>query len=96
MLTLNINTKPTSAIEKSNYLNRMDEAVRTICSLISLDLLFHISSCKTPNEAWTILEGIFGKPDEMRGHMLKFELRKYPIFLYKIQGFIVATQSLRG
>jgi hypothetical protein len=60
-LTLNTDTKPTSAIEKSKYLNRMDEALRTICSLISPDLLFHISSCKTPNEAWTTLEGIFGK-----------------------------------
>jgi hypothetical protein len=53
--------KLTSSIEKSKYLNRMDEAFRTICSLISPDLLFHISSCKTPNEAWTTLEGIFGK-----------------------------------
>jgi hypothetical protein len=60
-LTLNIDTEPTSSIEKSKYLNRMDEALITICSLISLDLLFHISSYKTPNEAWNTLEGIFGK-----------------------------------
>jgi hypothetical protein len=60
-LTLNTDTEPTSAIEKSKYLNRMDEALETICSLISLDLIFHISSCKTPNEAWTTLEGLFGK-----------------------------------
>jgi hypothetical protein len=46
----------------------------TICSLISLDVLFHISSCKTPNEAWTTLEGLFGKEDEMRGHMLEDDL----------------------
>jgi hypothetical protein len=50
-LSLNIDTKPTPSIEKSKYLNRMDEALGTICSLICLDLLFHISSCKTPNEA---------------------------------------------
>ena len=61
ILTMNKYTKPTSSIEKSKYLNRMDEALRTICSLIFPDLLFHISSCKTPNEAWTILERIFGK-----------------------------------
>jgi hypothetical protein len=47
--------------KKSKYLNRMDEALGSICSLISPDLLFHISSCKTPNEAWTTLEGLFGK-----------------------------------
>jgi hypothetical protein len=60
-LTLNTDTELTSAIEKSKYLNCMDEALGTICILISPDLLFHISSCKTPNEAWTTLEGIFGK-----------------------------------
>jgi hypothetical protein len=49
----------------------MDEAFETNCSLISPDLLFHIYSCKTPNEVWTTLEGLFGKHDEMRGHMLE-------------------------
>jgi hypothetical protein len=51
----------------------MDEAFRTICSLISPDLLFHISSCKTPIESWNTLEGMFGKHDEMRGYMLEVE-----------------------
>jgi hypothetical protein len=70
-LNLNIDTKPTSTIEKSKYLNQMDETLITICSLIYPDLLFHISSCKTPNESWTTLEGPFGKHDETRGHMLE-------------------------
>jgi hypothetical protein len=71
---MNTDTELKSAIEKSKYLNHMDEALGTICSLISPNLLFHISSCKTSNEAWTILEGIFGKKDDMRGHMLEVEL----------------------
>jgi hypothetical protein len=50
-LNMNIHTNLTSATEKSKYLNRMDEALKTIFTLISPDLLFHISSCKTPNEA---------------------------------------------
>jgi hypothetical protein len=50
MLTMNTETKLTLSIEKYKYLNRMDEAFRTICSLISPDLLFHTSSCKTLNE----------------------------------------------
>jgi hypothetical protein len=54
-------TEPISSIEKSKYLNHIDEALETICSLVSPDLLFYISSYKTPNEAWTILEGLFGK-----------------------------------
>jgi hypothetical protein len=52
----------------------MDEALGTIFSLISPNLLFHISSYETPNEAWTTLKGLFGKQDEMRGHMLEVEL----------------------
>jgi hypothetical protein len=50
-LTMNTKTEPTSSIQKSKNLNRMDEAFKTIYNLISLDILFHISSCKTPNEA---------------------------------------------
>jgi hypothetical protein len=59
MLTMNTKTETTSAIEKSKYLNRMDEAFETICSLISPELLFHLSSYKTPTESWTTMEGIF-------------------------------------
>jgi hypothetical protein len=73
-LTMKIETEPTSSIEKSKYLNQMDEAFGTICSLISPELLFHISSCKTPNESWITMEGIFGKKEEMRGYMIEVEL----------------------
>jgi hypothetical protein len=94
---LNTDIEPKSSIEKSKYLNHMDEALETICSLISPDLLFHIYSCKTPNEAWTTLEGLFGKYYEMRGHMLEVELLTLdPKIFDKIQGFTVATQSLWG
>jgi hypothetical protein len=51
----------------------MGEVFGTICSFISLELLFHISSCKTPNEAWTTMEGIFGKKYEKRGHFLEVQ-----------------------
>ena len=95
MLTLNTHTKLTSAIEKSKYLNRMDEALRTICSLIYPDLLFHISSCKTPNEAWTILEGLFGKQDDMRGHILEVELLTLdPKIFDNIQDFFTKFKDL--
>jgi hypothetical protein len=50
-LTMDKENEPTSSIKKSKYLNRMDEAFGTICSVISPELLFHISSCKTPNES---------------------------------------------
>ena len=92
---MNTDTEPTSSIEKSKYLNRMDEALGTICSLISPDLLFHISSCKTPNEAWTTLEGIFGKKDEMRGHLLEVEpLTLDPKSFNNIQYFFTKFKDL--
>jgi hypothetical protein len=92
---MNIDIKPTSAIEKSKYLNRMDEALGTICSLISLDPLFHKSSCKTPNEAWKILEGLFGKQDDMRGHMLEVELLTLdPKIFDNIQDFLTKFKDL--
>jgi hypothetical protein len=71
---MDIEIKSTSAIEQSKYMNRMDEAFVTICCLISPEFLFHISSGKTPNEAWTTMEEIFDKQYEMRGHMLEVEL----------------------
>jgi hypothetical protein len=42
--------EPTSAIEKYKYLNRMDEAYGSLCMHMSHDFLFHVLSCKTPNE----------------------------------------------
>jgi hypothetical protein len=60
-MTMAIETKPTSMIEKSKYFNCMDEAFGLICMPISLKLLFHVESCSTPNEIWTTLEGLFGK-----------------------------------
>jgi hypothetical protein len=73
-LTMATEIKPASTIEKSKYINRMDDAYGALCMHISLELLFYVSSSKTPNEIWTTMEGLFGKKDEMRGHMLEVEL----------------------
>jgi hypothetical protein len=73
----------------------MDEALRTICSVISPDLLFHISSCKTANEAWTTMEGLFGKHDEMRGHMMEVEMLTLdPKSFENIQDFFIKFNDL--
>ena len=56
-LTLNKNIESTSSIEKSKYLNRMDKAFRTICSLISLDLLFKYLLVKPPMNPGTPWKG---------------------------------------
>jgi hypothetical protein len=73
----------------------MDEALKTICSLIFPDLLFHISSCKTPNEVWKTLDGIFGKHDEKRGHMMEVELLTlYRKIFDNIQDFFTKFKDL--
>jgi hypothetical protein len=60
-MTMDTESKPISGIEKSKYFNHMDEAFGLIFMSISLELLFHVESCSTPNDIWTTLEGIFGK-----------------------------------
>jgi hypothetical protein len=62
-LTMGKYTKSTSSIEKYKYLNKMDEVYGIICSIICPDLLFHISSFKTPDEVWTTMQGVFVKHD---------------------------------
>jgi hypothetical protein len=51
-LTMATKIEPTSAIKKLKYLNKMDEAYRALYMHISPKLLFHVSSCKNPNENW--------------------------------------------
>ena len=77
------------------WANRKDEATWLLLDLISIDLWFHVSTCKTPNEIWTTLEGLFGKKDEMRGHMLEVELNTLdPKIFDNIQDFFTKFKSL--
>jgi hypothetical protein len=41
---------------------------------MSPKILFHIGACTTLDYIWTKLEDLFGKQDEMRGHMLEVDL----------------------
>jgi len=70
----NKEVKTNAAVEKSKYFNRMDEAFGLLCLSISQELLFHVEACTTPNEVWNTLETLFGKQDEMWGHILENEL----------------------
>ena len=95
MIAMAMTVEPTTAIEKSKYLNRMDEAYGALCMHISPELLFHISSCKTPNEVWTTMKGLFGKQDEMKGHMLEVELLSLdPRSFDNIQDFFTRYKDL--
>ena len=67
-------TKTASVVEKIEYFNKLDEAIGLIFLSISWELLFHVSRATTPDVVWTILEGLFGKHDEMRVNQLENEL----------------------
>jgi hypothetical protein len=52
----------------------------------------HVNS---PNEVWTTMEGIFGKQDEMRGHMLEVEfLTLDPKIFNNLQDFFTKYKDL--
>ena len=66
--------EPGSAIDKSRFLNKKDEAFRFLCLSVSRDLLFHLSGLKTPKEIWDKLETLYGKQDDLRVYQLENEL----------------------
>jgi hypothetical protein len=57
--------------------------------------MFSCFSCNTPNTIWTTLESLFGKKDEMRGHMLELELNTLDTKSFdNIQDFFTKFKSL--
>ena len=66
--------QPNSAVEKSKYFNRLDEAFRILSIDISSDLLFHVEVITTPNEVFLKIKSLCGNTNEMRGHQLENEL----------------------
>ena len=66
--------EPHNLAEKNKFLNRLDEAFGYLCTHKSRYLLFHLEGLRTPREASKKLEDLFGKQDELRGHILENEL----------------------
>ena len=56
--------------EKNKFLNRLYGAFGFLCTHISRDIIFHIEELKNPKEAWDKLEFLFGKQNELLGHIL--------------------------
>ena len=73
-ITMGTENKPNSAVEKSKYFNRLDEAFEMLCLNIWRDALFHVYSLTTPNEVWLKINSLFRKDDEMRGHQHENDL----------------------
>ena len=73
-MTMGRETEPQQYVEKNKFLNRLDEAFEFMCTHISRDILFHLEGLRTSKEAWENIEYLFGKQDELRGHILENEL----------------------
>ena len=55
-VTMGTKVEPNSAVEKSKYFNRLDEAFGMLCLNILSDLLFHVDNMTTSNEVWLNIE----------------------------------------
>ena len=87
--------EPNSAVEKSKYFNRLDEAFGMLCLRILRDLIFHLDSMTTPNKVWLNIESLFGNTTDMRGHQLENELISLsPTHFDTIQDFFTKFKSL--
>ena len=73
-VTMGREVKPQQPPEKWKHLNKLDEAFGFMCIHISRELLFHLEGLRKPKEVWDKLESLFGKQDEMRGHILENDL----------------------
>ena len=94
-MTMGRVTEPQHYIEKSKHLDRLDEAFGYMCIHISRELLFHLDGLKTLKEVWDKLEYLFGKQDELRGHIPENELTAlHPNNLETIQHFFSKFKSL--
>ena len=69
-MTMGIEVKTQHYVEKSKFPNRLDESFGFMCVHISRELLFHHEGLRTPKEVRDKLESLFGKQDELRGHIL--------------------------
>ena len=87
--------EPRAAIEKSKYLNKLDEAFGFMSIHISKELLFHLDGLKSPREVWMNLKSMFGNQYELRGHILENELiALQPNNFETIQQFFTKFKSL--
>ena len=60
-----------------------------------MEMLFHLDGLKTPREVWPNVESLFGKQDELRGHILENELiALQPNSFETIQQFFTKFKSL--
>lgn len=88
--------EPIGVAEKRKWFNGCDEVFGTLCISISLDLLFHVESCNTPQEVWAQLELLFGKLDTLKSYQYENELISLnPSNFDTIQNLFTKLKSVR-
>ena len=73
-VTMDTKDEPGSAIEKSRFLNKKDEAFGFLCLSISDDFLFHLTDMKTLKQIWDKLESLYENHNDFIVDQLKNEL----------------------
>ena len=87
--------EPHHLANKNKFMNHLDEAFGYICTHISRYLLFHLEGLRNPKESWEKLEVLFGKQDELGGHILENELvALHPNSFQTIQQFFTKFKFL--
>ena len=87
--------EPQRSLDKSKHMNKLDEAFGFLYIDISREILFHIHGLRTPKEVWDNLKSLFGKKDELRGHILENELiALQPLSFETIQQFFSKFKSI--
>jgi hypothetical protein len=100
-VTMGTEFEPNSAIEKSKYFNRMDESYEMFCLSIYLYLLFHVDTCKTPNDVWINLKDFLGNKDKLSVDRLENDLHalnpsdfeNLQEYLYKHKKFLLHVRA---
>ena len=94
-VTMGTEVEANSAVEKTKYFNRLDEAYGFLRLSISREISFHIDNLTTPNEFWVKLESLSGKTDELRGYQLENNLIILsPMHFDTIHDFFTKFKSL--
>ena len=86
---------PQQYLQKSKFLNRIDEAFDFMCIHIYRELLFHLEGLRILKEVWEKIDFFFGKYDELRHHILQnYLIALQPNNFKTIQQFFSKYKSL--
>ena len=75
-VTMGREVEPHEPLENLKYLNKLNEEFGFMCIHISRELLFHINGLENPKEVCEKIGSLFGKKDELMGHILQNDIKE--------------------